>query len=66
MGDRRLCELSERERWEQEQRWLTEDPAYLEWLNLYEQEMNKWESLQVTKAERTSSQSQPAHMSASA
>jgi hypothetical protein len=66
MGDRRLCELSERERWEQEQRWLTEDPAYFEWLNLYEQEMNKWESLQATKAEQTSSPSLPARMSASA
>lgn len=38
--DRQLAELNLRERWEREQRWQLEDPAYEEWLNEYEQETN--------------------------
>lgn len=64
--DRRQAELFERERYELEQRWLLDDPAYEEWLNEYEQEMNKWELSQATKAEPTLSQFQQERMLASA
>lgn len=38
--ERQLIELNERERWEQEQRWQLEDPAYEQFLNEYERETN--------------------------
>jgi len=41
--DRQLAELFERERWEQEQRWQLEDPAYELFLN----------ELELTNEDRT-------------
>ena len=63
--DRQLREIHERQCYEQERRWLTEDPAYFEFLKIYEEELNKWESSLATKAEPISSQFRQERMSES-
>jgi hypothetical protein len=66
MSDRRQAELYEQQRYELEKRWLLDDPAYEQWSIEYEEELNKWQSLQATKAEPISSPYLRERISASA